>query len=258
MGQIRHLALSKAEFAAALYVALNIIWYSAVTAVRCSLLLFYIQVFSVRHFRNVCWVVLALNLASMIAVILSTALICHPVAYQFNRTIPGGHCGNLSTFQRFMAVWNLLADATMVALPMPVLWKLQMQARKKLELSIVFGMGIVRYLRFKSSGSRQGQSMSGRDLNSGSQMKSRMGKQKNAFTELGDADTDVELLDQTCQDIGYEGSYKVSAGSLGSSKEADEEHIVAMPSLLVQQGWNNKAAGIQVRKDFSVNSVTRE
>ncbi|KAL9596354.1 MAG: hypothetical protein Q9179_004642 [Wetmoreana sp. 5 TL-2023] len=231
-----------------------------------------------------------------------------------------------------MAVWNLLADATMVALPMPVLWKLQMQARKKLELSIVFGMGIVvpadgrsiciltltrvlvsetyrpekygditkqnaivvliiglepifgvinaclpflpsvfhhigessvylalrRYLRFKSSGSRQGQSMSGRDLNSGSQMKSRMGKQKNAFTELGDADTDVELLDQTCQDIGYEGSYKVSAGSLGSSKEADEEHIVAMPSLLVQQGWNNKAAGIQVRKDFSVNSVTRE
>lgn len=84
---------------------------------------------------------IGLNLASLVAVILATALICKPIAFTYNRTIPGGHCGDLISFERFTAVWNLLCDATLVVLPMPILWNLHMQTRKKIGLSIIFSTG---------------------------------------------------------------------------------------------------------------------
>lgn len=126
-----------------LFVAIDVIWNAAVTTVRCSILLFYIEIFSIQRFRRICWVVIGLNLASMVAVVVSTGLICDPIAYSYDRTIPGGHCGDLNAFERYTAVWNLLADATIVVLPMPILWSLQMRTRKKVGLSIVFGMGIM-------------------------------------------------------------------------------------------------------------------
>ena len=117
------------------------IWNAATTSIRISILLFYIHIFAIQRFRQTCWVVIGLNVASFVAVEISTGLICKPIGYSYNRTIPGGHCGDLSTFERFTAVWNLLCDAALVVLPMPILWNLQMKTKKKVGLSIVFGAG---------------------------------------------------------------------------------------------------------------------
>jgi len=80
---------------------------------------------------------------SMVAVILAVTLICRPIAYSYNRTIPGGHCGDMISFERYTAIFNLLADAILVVLPMPILWNLQMHTRKKVGLTIILGMGVL-------------------------------------------------------------------------------------------------------------------
>ena len=107
------------------------------------MVLLYIRIFPVNHFKIVCWIVVAINIAGMIAVVLATCLICKPISYYSDKTIPGGHCGNLPAFILYMAVVNLLLDFMVVILPLPMLWKLQMKTKRKIELSIVFGMGLM-------------------------------------------------------------------------------------------------------------------
>lgn len=105
------------------------------------MLLLYIRIFAVPWFRTLCWVVVALNIMTLISVILGTCLICRPITYSFDKTIAGGSCGDLLQFELYTAISNLIADSITVILPMPMLWRLQMQKKKKVQLSIVLGMG---------------------------------------------------------------------------------------------------------------------
>ena len=90
----------------------------------------------------ICWIIAVINIASLIAVIVSTCSICRPYSYSFVKT-SGGYCGNLPSFEHYTAIWNLIADTIIVILPMPMLWGLQMQTKKKVGLSIVFGIGLM-------------------------------------------------------------------------------------------------------------------
>ncbi len=89
----------------------------------------------------ICWTLIAVNMAMLVSVILVVCLICKPIAYSFDKTIPDGHCGDLSKFELYTAILNLIMDSIIVILPMPMLWRLQMQTKKKIGLIIVLGMG---------------------------------------------------------------------------------------------------------------------
>ena len=89
-----------------------------------------------------CYVALAINVLFLTAIILTTCLICRPIAYRWDRTIDGGHCGEQKHFDMFVAVFNLLLDLTTVVLPMPILWRLQMALGKRVALTLIFGMGV--------------------------------------------------------------------------------------------------------------------
>jgi hypothetical protein len=119
------------------------VWNAAAVSVRISMLLFYIHIFAVRRFRMMSWAVVALNLATLMSIILSTCLICRPITYSFEKTLPNGHCGDLVSFELYPAIWNLISDSIIVILPMPMLWGLELQRKKKIGLSIVFGVGVM-------------------------------------------------------------------------------------------------------------------
>lgn len=106
------------------------------------MLLLYIRIFAIRWFRTLCWAVLGFSVLAMISIILGTCLICRPIMYSFDKTIPNGHCGNLLSFENYTAILSVILDLIIVVLPMPMLWGLQLQRKKKIGLSIVFGMGI--------------------------------------------------------------------------------------------------------------------
>lgn len=78
-----------------------------------------------------------------IATILAGCLICRPFAYNWDKTIPGGYCGDQVTSFTITGIINLVTDVIVLVLPMRNLSKLQMATYKKVTLIAVFGLGAV-------------------------------------------------------------------------------------------------------------------
>lgn len=119
----------------------QLLWVTSVTVIRASVLTLYIRIFRTPSFRTACYVVQGFNLAYFVAVVLACCLICRPFAYLWNHSLVG-FCGNQKSLDLFIGAFNLLMDATTVALPMPVLWGLQVRMNKKLAISGMFSIGV--------------------------------------------------------------------------------------------------------------------
>lgn len=78
-----------------------------------------------------------------IATILAGCLICRPFAFNWDQTIPGGHCGDQVLSFTITGVFNLLSDVLVLCLPLPYLYNLQMRLYKKLVLIGVFSVGLL-------------------------------------------------------------------------------------------------------------------
>ncbi|KAL8687604.1 MAG: hypothetical protein Q9218_006272 [Villophora microphyllina] len=107
-------------------VAGTFLWITSNTCVRCAILLLYIQLFPGPRFRPLCYGVLGLNLVFVLVWDLSLH----------------GSCGDVRSFYLFLPIFNLFSDITVVVLPLPILWRLQMSRSKKLGLTAIFGVGI--------------------------------------------------------------------------------------------------------------------
>lgn len=91
--------------------------------------------------RRACWGLLILiavyGACTMVGVIFS----CTPIAFFWDRTIPGGHCINLLAFWFSNATFNIVSDIAIVILPMPVLKSLHLPKKQKYSLIVVFAVG---------------------------------------------------------------------------------------------------------------------
>lgn len=125
-----------------------IVWVASVTTIRASVIALYIHIFQTRSFRIVCYGALAFNVLFFASAVVAECLICRPIAYRWDYTIQGGTCGNLKARDLSIAVINLIQDAVVVVLPMPVLWRLQMATGRKLIVSCILGLGITYELPF--------------------------------------------------------------------------------------------------------------
>ena len=119
----------------------QLLWVTCVTLIRASVLTLYVRIFRTPSFRKVCHLVQCINLVYFMGVVLACFLICQPLAFLWNQSIDGS-CGNQKSLDLFIGVFNLLLDVTAVALPMPVLWGLQMRKKQKLVISGMFSMGV--------------------------------------------------------------------------------------------------------------------
>ena len=120
-----------------------ITWGVAVFFIRASILALYIRIFRTKSFRIACYIMHGFNAAFFVTNMLAPCLICRPISFEWDFTIPGGTCGDQKALDLYIGIVNLLLDVTMVTLPMPVLWGLQMATNKKVMLSFMFGLGIV-------------------------------------------------------------------------------------------------------------------
>lgn len=119
----------------------QILWVTAVSLIRASVLCLYIHIFRTNSFCLACYTVHVFNFLYFGSTIMAACLICRPLAANWDAGI--GHCGNQKSLDLYIGVFNLLMDICVVILPMPVLWHLQMSQSKKVVLSGMFGMGIV-------------------------------------------------------------------------------------------------------------------
>ena len=96
---------------------------------------------------------MALTAIYTIFIIISSLAICHPYSYFWDKS-QNGLCGHQEALYMTGAIFSLLLDVTVVVLPMPMLWGLQMATRKKVALTGVSGIGAgyVQPLRFEHFG----------------------------------------------------------------------------------------------------------
>lgn len=121
----------------------QITWSVSVFFIRASVLALYMRIFRTKSFRITGYIVHGVNAAFLTSTVLAVCLICRPLAFSWDPSIRGGTCGDQKSLDLYIGILNLFVDITVVVLPMPVLWGLQMAVSRKLVLSGMFGLGIM-------------------------------------------------------------------------------------------------------------------
>lgn len=114
---------------------------------KISLLLFLYRIFRVNFkFRIASWVIgVVLVVWSMVSFLLKI-FSCHPVKANWDFLVyidPKTHCYpksyDVTNMQGFC---NIITDFGLLLLPVPMLWRLQMNLKKKLGIAFVFSTGL--------------------------------------------------------------------------------------------------------------------
>jgi hypothetical protein len=90
-----------------------------------------------------CYGMMALSTCYFLSVVLEAFLLCKPVEFNWNKLGTTGACANENLAYLLAAITNLIIDVLIVALPMPMLWRLKLSSTKKLNISAMFGLGAV-------------------------------------------------------------------------------------------------------------------
>ena len=126
-----------------MFVPAPLVWGIATCLVKCSILAFYADIFQKPGFRLPIYVMAGLSVALALTTILQSFLLCHPFKYSWDKTVPGGSCAPSKQAYLSVAIVNLIIDLSIVALPMPILWSLQMRTAKKVAISAILSIGLV-------------------------------------------------------------------------------------------------------------------
>ncbi|KAM0801099.1 hypothetical protein BDR22DRAFT_888768 [Usnea florida] len=120
-----------------------VLWATAVTIIRATIIVLYVQIFPIRTFNIACYTTLGVNVAFGLSAVIADCLICRPITYRWAPSMVNGSCGDQKSLDMYVAVMNLLLDVEIVILPMPIVWRLRMARSKKMALSGMFGMGVI-------------------------------------------------------------------------------------------------------------------
>jgi hypothetical protein len=111
--------------------------------IKTSIMLFYMRIFgSKKSFRIGVFVTMVIVWMWSASVILETFLLCRPLAYNWDTTIKGS-CGQRNATYVVAGTLNLITDLMVMVLPLPLIYKLQLNVAKKVALVSVFCIGLL-------------------------------------------------------------------------------------------------------------------
>lgn len=76
-----------------------------------------------------------------VSVFFEAIFICHPVAYFWDQSIPGGTCLNKEAIWFTNAGLTIAMDIAIVVLPMPAVRSLSLQKSQKIGIMLLFALG---------------------------------------------------------------------------------------------------------------------
>jgi hypothetical protein len=122
---------------------ITIIWLVNLFAIKVSILDLYIKIFQNYIFIRVCYAYLALQVLWLIGALLNTTLMCRPLAFWWDKSIPGGKCGSLLKSYYAAHVIIFVLDFGLAVLPIPILWNLHMDRKRKFGVISMFSIGLM-------------------------------------------------------------------------------------------------------------------
>ncbi|KAI0197467.1 hypothetical protein F4808DRAFT_295133 [Astrocystis sublimbata] len=121
---------------------IDLMWITVVALIKTSILHLYSVIFSLTWFQSYVYGAMALNTTFWVAAFFSNVFLCMPPQKLWLPDLPG-HCGNSTTFHIALAAVDLTISILVIALPMPILWNLQMKKAKKVSITFLFGLGFI-------------------------------------------------------------------------------------------------------------------
>ncbi|RMX97551.1 hypothetical protein D0868_10588 [Hortaea werneckii] len=121
------------------------LYLTALPIVKMSMLCFYLRIFPNRWFKISCWVTMACCFCYGVAFLLVSVFQCRPLNYAWHHWDGehNGTCNNINAQGWTSAAFNVILDVVVIALPLPLLAKLQLNKRKKFLVMLMFSVGFV-------------------------------------------------------------------------------------------------------------------
>ncbi|KAI8626127.1 hypothetical protein F5Y19DRAFT_466702 [Xylariaceae sp. FL1651] len=118
-------------------------WPLTTESCKVAILFTYLEIFRTeKKFKWVVWCLIVLCTLYPIIFIPFFITVCDPVWAAWTPAIRDAHCRPLDIQEIASVVVNLILDAGVVLVPIPVVWKLQMPRNKKLGVTAMFSLGI--------------------------------------------------------------------------------------------------------------------
>ena len=116
-----------------------VIYVPATALPKVAILIHYLRIYPEKNFRIVVYTVLSVTVGYMIAICLVLIFRCHPLAKNWNPTLPG-HCILLLPYV-WNGILNVMTDLMVILVPVPrlVAWKVTL--RRKLVISVMLATG---------------------------------------------------------------------------------------------------------------------
>ncbi|KAL4815061.1 hypothetical protein BDW67DRAFT_176582 [Aspergillus spinulosporus] len=119
----------------------NCLYNTTVSLAKISILLFYRRIFTTsKTFLAATWVMGGLVLGYWLSCIFGLIFAYNPVQAQWKSWLPHTSINN-QAFWMAMGIINIVYDITILCMPQPLVWSLQMTRRRKILLSGVFALG---------------------------------------------------------------------------------------------------------------------
>lgn len=120
----------------------QLLYMGSLTLVKCSVLVFYMRVFATQTMQRLSMATIGFVIAWCVGHMFAMVFICHPVAFWWDISIPGGYCLDQLPIYVSLIITNILSDIVIMALPMVTIWELKMKTTEKLALTAAFALGI--------------------------------------------------------------------------------------------------------------------
>jgi hypothetical protein len=114
---------------------------AAVLTPKLAILVLYSQIFTTRPYRLALYVTACAAIATCAGAFITSLAICQPFAFNWDKSIHGGKCGDVLGFYKGICIPNLVTDFVILVLPMPALLKLKVNIIVKIGLIITFLTG---------------------------------------------------------------------------------------------------------------------
>ncbi|KAH8589188.1 hypothetical protein B0O99DRAFT_637440 [Bisporella sp. PMI_857] len=117
---------------------IELIYLTAVALPKMSVLCLFLRIFTTKASRRLTQSTMILITVNWFAFMVASCNQCKPLAYWWDRTIPGGKCFDVQAFYRIMCVPNIVTDVIVMLLPIKSIVELKLPTIKKLALLIIF------------------------------------------------------------------------------------------------------------------------
>ncbi|KAL2172386.1 hypothetical protein VTG60DRAFT_6225 [Thermothelomyces hinnuleus] len=117
----------------------------AIILTKITVVCFFMHVFPSRRFHMFCWGTIIHCVLFMVSTMIAAILACIPVEYAWSAWTGSGEgvCFDNNAFWWAHSAINIATDLWILALPIPLLLRLQMGRKKKIYLLLMFSVGIV-------------------------------------------------------------------------------------------------------------------